>query len=517
MSTKYDALVIGSGFAGSVSAHKLTQAGLKVAMIERGPWRDTLPTRSAGIKNTSSFPKGLNTFTKLLRSITVPFLKGSIVMNKKGLYDVYTGKGFTLMCSSCVGGGSNVYTALHNKPRDPNYWETVSKHTKDGALNPHYDNAIKKMGSRFIQKSDNVPNRNNYEDDSFFGLDENELPIKMGVLFPEKVGSPQERTDENGITRKETSYDDNALFGSFDGSKTSLDVAYLYSCIKAGLKLYDMTEAIAIYQLDNPSGEKDKPRYRVDCKDHESGKRISIFSDAVFLGAGMFNTLKLLATSSLKYKGLNPIPNLGKGISGNGDYVTYWVQKNKGQNNMLGTPAHGPLFMKQRKSSPLFITVGLSFLDKVPVLSWLRRRTKRHTLLVGMGQDEANGQFTYHNGKFRIQYDTKKNPIFEEMKECKDELRQHYKTPVRKFPFNFTVHPFGGARIGDDASYGVIDGLGEMHTSKGLYVIDAAVFPKAIAAPPSMSIAAWSGHVAENFIKKLEMKKVQESKIREEV
>lgn len=499
---KYDALIIGSGFGGSVSAHKLTQAGLKVAMIERGPWRDTLPTRSAGIRKTSSFPKGLNVFTKLVRSITLPFIKGTIVTNKKGLYDVYTGKGLTLMCSSCVGGGSNVYTALHNKPSDPNYWETVSKHTKDGALDPHYAACIKKMGSRFIKKSDEVPNRTDFEDNEIFGLDRKKLPIKMGLLFPEKTGAPQERTDKNGITRKETSYGDDSLFGSFDGSKTTLDVAYLYDCINAGMKLFDMMEAIAIYQLDYPVGTKDKPRYRVECKDHETGKRTSIFADSVFLGAGMFNTLKLLAQSSMKYKGLHPIPNLGKGISGNADYVSYWAKSDKNKNYYQAPPAHGPLFLKQRPKSPLFIDVGLSFLNRVPILNWLSRRTKRHTLLVGMGKDESNGAFTYKNGKFRINYDPAKNPIFEEMKACRKEISKHSKSPVRKFPFNFTVHPFGGARIGDDPNYGVINGLGEMHTSAGLYVIDAAVFPKAIAAPPSMSIAAWSAHVAENFIKK---------------
>ena len=42
-----DFLIIGSGFGGAVAAHELTQAGAKVTLIERGPWRDTLPMRSS--------------------------------------------------------------------------------------------------------------------------------------------------------------------------------------------------------------------------------------------------------------------------------------------------------------------------------------------------------------------------------------------------------------------------------------------------------------------------------------
>jgi cholesterol oxidase len=500
MQDHYDVLVIGSGFAGSVSADKLTQAGLKVAMIERGPWRDTIPTQSAGIVDRSSFPRGLGFLPRFLRSITLPFIKGTILLNKKGLYDFYTSKGFSIFCSSCVGGGSNVYTALHNRPHDADYWEDVSKHTSRSSMDKHYDACFKKMGSRAITPADNVPNRSKYDNDEFFGVDDERLDIKMGLLFPETPGSPSAQIDRNKIKRMETSYGDDSLFGSYDGSKTTLDTAYLHDCMDRGMVLHDMTEVIAIYSLDDLDGNNKVARFRVDCKDFKSGGRKSLFANDIFLGAGMFNTLKLLATSSEKYKGIDKIPNLGKSISGNGDYIAYWADKGKDKNYNAGPPAHGPLYIKQQKDCPMFIVVGLAFLDRVPIIRWLRRRTKKHNLLVGMGPDEANGLFTYRNGKFRIKYDHDDNPIFEKMEESRKALSKHYKTPVRKFPLSLTVHPFGGARIGDDPADSVVNGLGEMHTCPGLYVVDAAAFPKAIGAPPSMSIAAWSGHVAENYI-----------------
>ncbi|WP_228279070.1 hypothetical protein, partial [Acinetobacter baumannii] len=36
-----DVVVIGLGWTGSLLAHELTDAGLDVVAIERGPWRDT--------------------------------------------------------------------------------------------------------------------------------------------------------------------------------------------------------------------------------------------------------------------------------------------------------------------------------------------------------------------------------------------------------------------------------------------------------------------------------------------
>ncbi len=55
-------VIIGSGFGGSVTASRLTEAGFDVTILERGPWRDTLPVKNVGIKGRKIRPPDLDDF-----------------------------------------------------------------------------------------------------------------------------------------------------------------------------------------------------------------------------------------------------------------------------------------------------------------------------------------------------------------------------------------------------------------------------------------------------------------------
>lgn len=51
-------IVIGSGFGGSAAAARLTEAGERVCVLERGPWRDTRANREAGSDHLAALPQG---------------------------------------------------------------------------------------------------------------------------------------------------------------------------------------------------------------------------------------------------------------------------------------------------------------------------------------------------------------------------------------------------------------------------------------------------------------------------
>ena len=79
-----EVIVIGSGFGGSVAASRLVDAGKSVLLLERGPWRDTLPVREAGIANAKLLPRD-GGMISVLRSLHPPFgLKRGIRLNKSG-------------------------------------------------------------------------------------------------------------------------------------------------------------------------------------------------------------------------------------------------------------------------------------------------------------------------------------------------------------------------------------------------------------------------------------------------
>ncbi len=104
-STEADVVVIGSGFGGSISANRLALVGLRVSVLERGPWRDLLPVRSMGIARRAPFPYGMKAVTHLLR--TVHFGGLGLTLKKSGLFEVFSYPGLRVLVVSAVGGGSH--------------------------------------------------------------------------------------------------------------------------------------------------------------------------------------------------------------------------------------------------------------------------------------------------------------------------------------------------------------------------------------------------------------------------
>lgn len=76
LGSKVEVVVIGSGFGGSVSAARIAEAGARVTLLERGPWWDTVPTRSMNIERRTPFPRGSRLYTNFHRTLNQPNLPG---------------------------------------------------------------------------------------------------------------------------------------------------------------------------------------------------------------------------------------------------------------------------------------------------------------------------------------------------------------------------------------------------------------------------------------------------------
>ncbi|MGB5364850.1 MAG: NAD(P)-binding protein, partial [Polyangiales bacterium] len=125
----YDWVIIGSGFGGSVSAHRLTQKGYKVLVLEKGRRF-----------NDEDFPKN---------NWDVKRWMWNPMLGLKGIFQMSFMKHMTVLHGVGVGGGSLVYANTLPTPKSPFFeggswgglrdWETE--------LAPHYATAKRMLGA----------------------------------------------------------------------------------------------------------------------------------------------------------------------------------------------------------------------------------------------------------------------------------------------------------------------------------------------------------------------------------
>lgn len=461
---QHDTVVIGSGFGGAVAAARLVDAGAPVTLLERGPWRDTAPLADADLPHKAPLPSGRHFLSHALRRASVA--GRSIDLHRDGLFDIHLQRELSLVCSSGVGGGSHVYSAMNVRPAVEAFWNGHHDGVDDSAMEPHYRWILSQMGSiRVAEMNRSVPN--------WIGSDT--LPSWMTL---ENVQQPA-----LGLDPSRGQFARNSFFGSQDGNKVTLDERLLVPRLGKGLAVRDRHEVLDIARAGTA--------LRLTVHDHGSNQRRVLLAERVVLAAGTLNTLKLLFASRARGS-LSGMPALGLGIGGNGDVPAWWACREKQRDFRAGPPSHGRFALRDYCDCPDLTRYGFNGLPE-PLSHLLRR----DLVLVGMGADQANGLARWHRGRLLFAYNSAANPVLGRIQRAFDEISRRSGKPVRYLRNNpLTVHPLGGARLGQDPLTSVVNAHGEVHDIPGLYVCDAAALPAAPGAPPSMTIAAWAGHVA---------------------
>lgn len=476
---EYDYIIIGSGFGGSVAAYKLVHSGARVLLLERGPWRDTKPVSEMGINERSPLPRGKYFYSHVLRTFSSPLIgnKG-LNLTSKGLFEINYRRDMSIVCSSGIGGGSHVYSGLNVRPAVDNYWEQHLGKKVATQVEKYYDWMIGMMGATPPTADNNLPNfiGNMVADSPHFHADSS---LEQPAMSVKKSGA--------------NNLQNNSFFGSYNGTKATLDDVMLKPALEQGLEILPLHECKDIAHMQNGN-------YRLECYDHKQ-KRYRFFTSAkVILAAGTLNSVKLLFKSR-ESGGLSDMPALGMGFGGNGDVPAFWTINTPGADYTQGLPCHGRFELKNYDNCPNLTAYGLSGLDDIPLPSTVKNSLRNNLVLVGMGADKADGVITYHKGNLGIRYIHQNNPILRQLENTFSEIAKRSGSRVwRTKNRPLTVHPLGGARLGSNQENSVINLKGEVHNNPGLYITDASALPSAPGSPPSMTIAAWSAYVCDQLI-----------------
>jgi cholesterol oxidase len=546
-----DALVVGSGFGGSVAAYRLAAGGRSVAVFERG----------------HAYPPG--GFARTPAEMGRNFWDPSEGMY--GLFDAWNFRGMEGVVSSGLGGGSLIYANVLLR-KDPEWFVHESPIPGGGYehwpfsradLEPHYDNVEQMMRPTPYPYRDTLKTVAMRESAEALGLSY-QLP-PLAITFSPHPGAepvPQQPIDPagygnyHGTTRLTCSRCGECDLGCNLGAKNTLDHTYLSAARHQGADLRLMHEVRGFRPLDGGGFEvryvvhtddgtgvstKDLPLQRIRCTQ-------------LILGAGTFGSTFLLLRSRSSLPGLSPM--LGKRFSGNGDLLTLLLgaRTSSGGNRPIHAD-RGPVitsairvpdradgngtgrgYYVEDAGYPSFANWLIEFGQLravsrrgVRLLAGLVadriRNTKRSNIsaqlaaamgdgrlsssslpLLGMGRDVPDGVMTLQDGRLAVDWTLATSTgYFSALRETMRTLATHLDADFQDNPLWWlnrviTVHPLGGAPVGRHPQEGVCDSFGEVFGFPGLHVLDGAAMPGPVGANPALTIAALSDRACDRML-----------------
>ncbi len=488
-----DVIVIGSGFGGSITANRLALSGHRVLVLERGPWRDSLPVRSMGIARRAPFPYGWKALTHFLRTLHVGRLR--LKFNKSGMFELFFFAGLRVLATSAVGGGSTAWGGLLEPPRDPEYWRNRHPDLDPGEVERYYEKILADMGAVRPDAQCWLPNAIATHLPVSAGGRCGPAPVQphMALLLPQSQSEAGQVTEnEAGIQRQACAFDGDSFLGSKGGAKASVDFVYLAPVLGKGVTVRDLCEVTRIARDPEAAGGG----YAVHFTDLHTKVAQVARARRVVVAGGTLNTLRLLFASRDGTQGLAPMPALGRRFGANGDLGGMWIKPAGEPSSFRSTPALGT-FTVTGHDAPSLGMGGLPGVDTLPLPRAVKGKLARTYVIFGIGADSGKASVSYENGRLRVDYDAGREPIYEDIRAAFRVLEAERGGRTWALRTPLVPHAWGGACLGAGDQQGVVDHNGEVYGNSGLFVADASALPAAVGGPPSLALAAWAHHVAE--------------------
>ncbi|HXB65253.1 MAG TPA: GMC family oxidoreductase [Solirubrobacteraceae bacterium] len=516
MDASYDAIVIGSGFGGGVAACRLSEAGLRVAVLERG--RRFAP---------ASFPK---------TPAQAPAALWHPVLNPHGLFDLRLMRDLSVLTAAGVGGGSLVYANVQLRAPAEVFAQGWPRAIGRAALDPYYDRteaallpmqtppglakmrAFAAAGERVGKEARRLPLAVNFEGDRVHPFS----------------GVPQ-RCCEN-LGRCDS--------GCPIHAKNTIDITYLARAEQLGAEVRPFHQALRLTPPAAAGGA-----WEIGFRDLKRRRTGTVSAPLAICAAGCLGSSRLLLKNRARLPHLSSA--LGSHFSGNGDALGAAFDPLV---KVVGDPRtdYGPSM-----TSVLDYTAEHGFLladgglpsnfggllelvravDRIHGWRTLLLRARRWATRLGwsdqqithrhlrssppsrpiddslvflmIGRDAADGQMrlTPLLRRFDIRWSTKgSEPLFAAMREVVHELalavggEPFFALDTWPLSGYITVHPLGGCPMADDPARGVVDDGGKVHGYDGLYVLDGSIVPTALGVNPSKTIAALAERGVERLL-----------------
>lgn len=486
-------LVIGSGYGGAVTALRLTQAGIPVAMVEMGMAWNT-PGSDGKIFSSMLSPDQrsywLRTQTDQPISYLLGFPANRAIPSYTGVLDSEHFSGIRVYQGRGVGGGSLVNGGMAVMPKFGYFQEILPSVDPNQMYSVYFPRANSQLGVNYID-----PAWFETADCYQYARVSRAAATQAGfsTAFVPNVYDFGYMAQEQANLVPRSALASEVIYGNNYGKK-SLDKTYLAAALATGRLTISPLHQVTSISPASPRGYT----VRINQLD-TTGATVTVktvTADRVFFAAGSVGTSKLLVAM----KATGGLPNLpdsvGTGWGNNGNVM---VARANHIWNPTGSVESGmPAMGIDNWADP----AGPVFAEIAPVPAgtelWI-------SLYLAITKNPNRASFVYNSttGKVDLTWQTAQNqPSIDAAKRVFDALNAVQGTIYRTDLFgvyktwgdDFVYHPLGGAVLNQTT-----DNYGRLPGYSGLYVIDGALIPGSTGVNPFVTITA----LAERNIEQL--------------
>ena len=525
LKARYDVVVVGSGYGGGVTASRLSRAGKRVAVIERGR---EIPT--------GQFPQKFSDLKNEFQVTGASFRTGS----EQALYDVRLGRDMHVLVACGLGGGSLVNAGVSLVPDRRVFTDEAwpGQLAQDGTIEEGYRRA-----EQWLRPASDPRAR---EMTKYKVLDTAGAGLGGTMVAPRIAVSFEDNVNPAGIHQKACTRCGDCCAGCNVGAKNTVALTYLPDAVRHGAELFT---GLKVETVRKTAGGAWQVLARVIAPERGAATEVLIEAPVVVLAAGTLGSTEIMLRS--REAGLAFSDRLGHRFSANGDIIAFGYGAKSTVNAVgvgyppkvdgveVGAAVSGQMEFRDADvlANELNVQEGAlpsAFASVLPVLFVPNGRLlgALQSLVNGVykgpfaslqtffavSHDSASGRFSLDGNQLALSWaNAKDEPVYARLDEILSRLvtasgGSYVKNPLAGTVMGHqpaTAHPLGGCGMGRDRSDGVVDhkcrvfngaaGAGEAAVHEGLYVIDGAVVPRSLGVNPLLTITALAERAMIHF------------------